>query len=96
MVYTEWWSADDTYCFTTYKEEVLDKHKNQYFNYAEPILAPTGEPMEGMETEPRNHFAVPKKPYTFLSVFSLQEQPHDITSLVEQNIPNQNRIRRRT
>lgn len=96
VVYTEWWSADDTYCFTTYKEEVLDKHKNQYFNYAEPILAPTGEPMEGMETEPRNHFAVPKKPYTFLSVFSLQEQPHDITSLVEQNIPNQNRIRRRT
>lgn len=96
VTYTEWWSADDTYCFTTYKEEVLDKHLNQYFNYPEPILAPNGEPMEGMDSEPRNHFAVPKKPYTFLSVFSLQEQPHDITSLVEQNIPNQNRIRRRT
>jgi len=94
--YTEWWSADDSYTFTTYKEIVLDKYKNPYFKYPEPILSPTGEPMEGMMTEARNHFAVPKKPYTFLSVFSLQEQPHDITSLVEQNIPNQNRIRRRT
>lgn len=96
VTYTEWWSADDKYTFTTYKEVVLDKHKNQYFNYAEPILAPDGQPMEDMMSEPKNHFAVPKKPYTFLSVFSLQEAPHDITSLVEQNIPNQNRIRRRT
>ncbi len=96
VTYTEWWSADDKYTFTTYQNTVLDKHKNQYFNYAEPILAPDGQPMEDMMSEPRNHFATPKKPYTFLSVFSLQEQPHDITSLVEQNIPNQNRIRRRT
>ena len=94
--YTEWWSADDTYSFITYEEIVLDKYKNPYFNYEEPILTPDGQPMEGMMQEPKNHFAVPKKPYTFLSVFSLQEQPHDITSLVEQNIPNQNRIRRRT
>ena len=96
VTYTEWWSADDSYSFITYQEIVLDKYKNPYFNYEQPVLAPTGEPMEGMMQEPKNHFAVPKKPYTFLSVFSLQEQPHDITSLVEQNIPNQNRIRRRT
>jgi hypothetical protein len=94
--YTEWWSADDTFTFFTYEKIVLDKYKNPYFNYAEPVLAPDGQPMEGEMTKPRNHFAMPKKPYTFLSVFSLQEQPHDITSLVEQNIPNQNRIRRRT
>jgi hypothetical protein len=31
-------------------------------------------------------------PYTFLSVFSLQERPHDVTNLIEQNIPNQDRI----
>lgn len=96
VVYTEWWGADDTFTFITYKDVVLDKYKNPYFNYAEPQLAPTGEPMEDMMVEPKNHFAIPKKPYTFLSVFSLQEGPHDITSLVEQNIPNQNRIRRRT
>lgn len=100
--YTEWWSADDTYTFNTYKEKVLDKYKNPYFNYPEPVRDPiTGEvAVNGnnseLEQDGKNHFAVPKKPYTFLSVFSLQEQPHDITSLVEQNIPNQNRIRRRT
>lgn len=42
--------------------------------------------------EGRNHFAKPKKPYTFLSIFNLQSQPHDITGLIEQNIPNQNLI----
>lgn len=95
--YTEWWSADDTFTFMTYQGKVLDKYKNPYFNYEQPVLAPDGTPMEGVPPiPPKNHFAVPKKPYTFLSVFSLQEQPHDITSLVEQNIPNQNRIRRRT
>lgn len=40
----------------------------------------------------RNHFAKPKKPYTFLAVFTLGTQPHDITGLIEQNIPNQNLI----
>jgi hypothetical protein len=31
-------------------------------------------------------------PFTLLSVFSLEEQPHDITNLIEQNIANQRRI----
>lgn len=75
---TEWWNDD--YCFTTYEDEVLDKHKNEFFNYEE------GKP---------NHFATPKMPYTFLSVFSLQEQPHDFTNLIEQNISNQDRITER-
>lgn len=102
VTFTEWWSADDTYTFTTYKNEVLDKHRNQYFKYPEPqVDRLTGEPMtNGVGSElmnvPRNHFAAPKKPYTFLSVFSLQERPHDITGLIEQNIPNQNLITRRT
>jgi len=74
---TEWWN--DKYCFTTFEEEVLDKHKNPFFNY-------DGRP---------NHFAVPKMPYTFLSVFSLQEQPHDFTNLIEQNISNQDGINAR-
>lgn len=75
---TEWWTDD--YCFTTFQDVVLDKHKNEFFNYEE----------EGVPT--RNHFARPKKPYTFLSVFSLQEEPYDFTNLIEQNIPNQDRI----
>lgn len=72
---TEWWT--DEYCFTTFHDVVLDKHKNEFFNYQE------GAP---------NHFAAPKKPFTFLSVFSLQEEPYDFTNLIEQNIPNQDRI----
>lgn len=75
VVRTEWWT--DEYCFSTFQDQILDKHKNEFFNYEE------GKP---------NHFAVPKMPYTFLSVFSLQEHPHDITNLIEQNIPNQDRI----
>lgn len=90
-VYTEWWTDDFT--FTTYKERVLDKSKNPYFKYDEETIdqfnTQTGAPA-------RNHFAKPKKPYSFLSVYSLQEQPHDITGLVEQNIANQNLIRKRT
>lgn len=103
VVYTEWWSGDDTFTFTTFKDKVLDKHKNQYFKYSEPITDPfTGEmatdPLTGepLMTQVRNHFSQPKKPYTFLSVFSLQEQPHDITGLVEQNIANQNKITNRS
>lgn len=103
VIYTEWWSGDEKFCFTTFKKVVLDKHKNQYFKYPEPITDPlTGEeatdPLTGepQMTAPRNHFAQPKKPYTFLSVYSLQEMPHDITGNVEQNIPNQQIITRRT
>lgn len=72
---TEWWS--DKFCFTTFEEEILDKHKNEFFNY---------------EEDKPNHFAVPKMPYTFLSVFSLQEQPHDFTNNIEQNLANQDSI----
>jgi len=90
-VYTEWWNDD--YCFVSFKEKILDKHKNEFFNYDDGEIDPiTGMPKQ----QKRNHFAVPKKPYVFLSVFSLQERPHDITGLIEQNIANQNKITRRT
>lgn len=72
---TEWWT--DEFSFTTFQDVVLDKHKNQFFNYEEGLP---------------NHFAKPKKPFTFFSVFSLQEEPYDFTNLIEQNIPNQDRI----
>lgn len=95
VTYTEWWNDD--YCFYTYGEHVLDKHKNPNFNYAKTVTEKDEDGVE-VETEEggRNHFAKPKKPYTFLTVFTLGEQPHDVTNLVEQNIPNQNLITRRT
>lgn len=99
VVYTEWWTDD--FCFVTFKEVVLDKFKNQYFRYEEAQVDEMGQPMmdemgQPMVSKPRNHFAYPKKPYIFLSVYSLQEQPHDITGLIEQNIPNQNLVAKRT
>lgn len=78
VIRTDWWT--DKYCFTTYKDQVLEKHKNPFFNYD--------------DSNP-NHFATPKMPYTFLSVFSMQEQPHDFTNLIEQNLANQDRINNR-
>lgn len=99
VTYTEWWT--DEMCFTTLKDNVLEKHKNQYFKYPEKATDPMGNELNdemGLPTmtSPRNHFASSKKPYTFLSVFSLQERPHDITGLIEQNIPNQRLITKRT
>lgn len=91
VCYTEWWNDD--YCFSTFKDKVLDKHKNEFFNYDEEKEA---DPLTGqIPAKKRNHFAYPKKPYIFLSVYSLQERPHDITGLIEQNIPTQNKINRR-
>lgn len=103
VTYTEWWNDD--YCFYTFKGKVLEKNKNPHFNPDKEMpvvgfdgkfeIGEDGKPV--MQTEKgNNHFAKPKKPYTFLSVFSLQEQPHDITGLIEQNIPNQRRVSRRT
>lgn len=91
LTYTEWWT--DEYCFFTLKDKVLDKHKNEFFNYAKKETDQFGMPTMAPA---KNHFAAAKKPYTFLSVFSLGEQPHDVTGLIEQNIPQQNRITRRT
>lgn len=91
VVYTEWWTDD--YCFTTFQELVLDKHKNEFYNYAEK--SKTTDLIEGPEvsaTPALNHFAAPKMPYTFLSVFSMQDEPFDFTNLIEQNIANQDRI----
>lgn len=90
-IYTEWWT--DEYTFTTFKDVILDKSKNPYFKYDEEIEDQFGIPMM---QKGKNHFAKPKKPYTFLAVFSLGEQPHDVTGLIEQNIPNQNLITKRT
>lgn len=95
VTWTEWWNND--YTFSTFKGVVLDKTKNPHFNYSKEVegIDEEGQPIMDVQ-EGVNHFAYPKMPYTFLSVFSLGEQPHDITGLIEQNIPNQRRITRRT
>lgn len=96
--YTEWW--DDEMCFSTFYDVVLDAHKNEFFNYPKEKGSKNdddtdemlGDEQEEEEIEVHNHFATPLKPYTFLSVFSLQEEPYDFTNLIEQNISNQDQI----
>ncbi len=90
VTYTEWWT--DKYCFSTFDDIILDKHKNEFFNYGDKEKKDETGLVTQTATPGINHFAIPKMPYTFLSVFSLQEQPHDITNLIEQNIPNQDSI----
>lgn len=87
----EWWTNE--YCFTTFNGEVLDKHKNEFFNYPQEEIG-LDENNEDIKTSTPgiNHFANPIMPYTFLSVFTFQEAPHDVTNLIEQNIANQDRI----
>jgi hypothetical protein len=95
VTYIQWWNDD--YTFSTFKGRVLEKNKNPFYNYD---TIEKGVDLDGMPVENvlkgKNHFARPKKPYTFLSVFSFGDQPHDVTGLIEQNIPNQRRISRRT
>lgn len=95
LTYTEWWN--DKYTFCTFRGIILDKNKNPHFKYdkIETQKDQDGNPLESM-IKGNNHFARAKKPYTFLSVFSFGDQPHDETGLIEQNIPNQRRISRRT
>jgi hypothetical protein len=95
VTYTEWWS--DEYCFYTFKGFILKKLKNPHFNYAKEVVDYDIDGNETKVSEPgKNHFARAKKPYTFLAVFTSGKQPHDVTSLIEQNIPNQRRITKRT
>ncbi len=95
VVYTEWWNDD--YTFVTFKGKILDKSKNPHFNYEQKNKTLDQDGMVAEEKIPgKNHFARPKMPYTFLCVFNLGEHPHDDTGLIEQNIPNQRRVSRRT
>lgn len=68
----------------------------------EPMMHPvTGEQMMSPSTESEtkvqgyNHFKVPGKPYIPLSVFNLGKHPVDDTSLIGQNLSNQDIINKR-
>lgn len=93
--YQEWWTPDKV--FWTLKQNVLGKFKNPHFNYEgkpQVMTDPTGQQTQ-MMAQPQNHFKVPKMPYIFLSVFNLGKHPHDDTSLITQNLANQDVINKR-
>ena len=101
--FIEWWT--DEYLCWTVEKQVLMKKKNPHWNYDSEQEAPygdDGQPQLNAEGKPRmepvpgiNHFAVPGKPFILLSVFNLGKQPVDETSLIGQNLSNQDRINKR-
>jgi hypothetical protein len=91
--YTEWWTPE--YVFYTCKDIVLGKSKNPHWNYKneEQELQDDGTYRDVIRK--KNHFTTPQMPYCFLGVFSLQEQPHDETTLAEQALGLQDALNKR-
>lgn len=96
--FIEWWTPE--YICWTMDKTVLLKKKNPHWNY-DKSSDDTAVDTYGNETPTTkevvgvNHFPVPKMPYSFLSVFNLGDQPMDRTSLIQQNLANQDLINKR-
>lgn len=92
--YYEWWTNE--YVFWRYGTTILDKRENPYWNGSEEKKSMDEYGQEVVdELNGVNHFASPKMPYSFLSVFNTGKQPHDETSLIEQVIPLQDIVNKR-
>lgn len=48
-----------------------------------------------VEPKDKNHFPTPRMPYVWLVIFNLGDSPVDVTSLVTQNLPQQDLINKR-
>lgn len=81
--YIEWWT--NKYLFYTMDNLVLGKFKNPHWNYdgEEEVTDDYGAKIK-KQKKGSNHFAIPKIPYIFMSVFNTGEHPYDETSLIEQ------------
>ncbi|MBI3260500.1 MAG: hypothetical protein HYZ54_13655 [Ignavibacteriae bacterium] len=96
--FIEWWT--DEYMCWTLGSKVLLKKKNPHWNYdtnkTEQKVDDYGSTSTNDVTIPgMNHFSTPRKPYIFLSIFNLGTQPVDDTSLITQNLSNQDLINKR-
>jgi len=96
--FIEWWTPQ--YMFWKLGKTVLLKKQNPHWNYDseedETSVDDFGnETPVTNEIKGINHFPIPKMPYIFLSVFNLGDQPMDNTSLITQNLSNQDLINKR-
>lgn len=105
--FIEWWTTQ--YVCWKLGKEILWKKKNPHWNYDRTETPqPTDITSPGvsvddygnttaapLEIEGINHFPAPKMPYEFLVVFNLGDQPMDNTSLIGQNLSNQDLINKR-
>lgn len=92
--YTEWWT--DTIVFWTLGNKLLGKAKNPHWNdeTEQQMMDEFGQ-VQTQTVPGNNHFPHPKKPYIFLSVFNVGLHPFDDTSLIHQNLANQDLINKR-
>lgn len=92
LTYIEWWTNE--LLFFTMGDQVLEKYRNPHWNYDEEnvTMDEFGMPVQGEPIPGRNHFDSPQIPYVFLSVFNLGKHPLDDTSLITQNLANQDRV----
>ena len=105
--FIEWWTTE--YMCWKLEKTILLKKKNPHWNYDKtetPETTDLANPAvkvddmgevsaEPVETLGINHFSSPQMPYTFLSVFNLGDQPMDSTSLIQQNLSNQDILNKR-
>jgi len=88
--YIEWWTTENL--FYTTKEIVLGVYEYPHWNGDQETVDEMGQPI----TVPGDNQLQKKTiPYTILTVFNFGETPMDVTSLVWQNIPNQDFINKR-
>src|SRR3990167_25889 len=105
--FIEWWTAEYM-CWKLGKNIIL-KRKNPHWNY-DRTETPTPEELSSpgvsvddygtataasVEIKGINHLPTPRMPYAFLSVFQLGDRPTDATSLIGQNLSNQDLINKR-
>ena len=96
--FIEWWTPD--YMCWTLGNDVLLKRRNPHWNYDkeenEEVVDIYGNSSDSTKNIlGNNHFAVPKMPYVFLTMFNLGDQPMDKTGLIQQNLANQDLINKR-
>ena len=94
VAYRQWWTNEIV--FYTLNNIVLHKSKNPHFNYPQETTTVDefGKPIQ--KTIPGlNHFARPKVPFVFLTVFDLGDEPCDKTNLVQQGLTTQDNINKR-
>lgn len=98
LQFIEWWTP--TYMCWTIENKVIRKSKNPHWNYDRTDEKKStddygNETIGAEEVKGINHLPVPQMPYEFLVVFNLGDQPMDRTSLMGQNLANQDRINKR-
>lgn len=96
--FKEWWTSE--YMFWTLNKFVLYKAKNPNWNedveQEEIVVDDYG--LEQVKQNKRigiNHLPIPSIPYVFMSVFNLGDTVTDSTSLIQQNLANQDIINKR-